>query len=162
MTLIIKVEGITKLWIYNDELRDLYGRIRSYLNQCDTLLTDPLLKASTVLQHIFLSPESKYQRVYEALTTAQNKISSHLLKKVQSFKGKETELEDDITSTGPDRILRSFLSYTLTYLQRLLLSPRAKPIAEFRSSRSSPIIFATTATGDSDGDGNLNVLRGSY
>jgi hypothetical protein len=46
--------------------------------------------------------------------------------------------------------------------QRLVLSPRAKPITEFRSSRSSPIIFATTATGDSDGDGNLNVLRGSH
>jgi hypothetical protein len=45
---------------------------------------------------------------------------------------------------------------------RLLLSPRAKPIAEFRSSRSSPIIFATTATGDTDGDGNLNALRGSH
>jgi hypothetical protein len=43
-----------------------------------------------------------------------------------------------------------------------VLSPRAKPIAEFRSRRSLLIIFATTATGDSDGDGNLNALRGSY
>jgi hypothetical protein len=119
VTRMIEVEGVTKLWICDDELRDLYGRMRSYLNQRDALLTDPLLESSTVLQHIFLSPEPKCQGVCEALTAAQDEVSSHLLEKVQSFEGKETELGDDMTPTGPGPMLPSFLSYTLAYLQRL-------------------------------------------
>lgn len=118
MTRMIEVEGTTRLWICDEELRNVYDHIRSDLNQCEALSTDPLLESSTVLQHIFLSPEPKCQRIYEALTVAQNEVSLHLLEKVRSFEGKETELGDNMTPTGPGPMLRSFLSYTLAYLQR--------------------------------------------
>jgi hypothetical protein len=118
MTRMIEVEGITRLWICDEELRNLYDRIRSDLNQREPLSIDPLLESSTVLQYIFLSPEPKSQHIYEALTAAQNEVSSRLLEKVRSFEGKETELGDDMASTGPGPMLRSFLSYTLVYLQR--------------------------------------------
>jgi hypothetical protein len=118
ITRIIKLEGITRLWICDEELRNVYDHIRSDLNQREALSTDPLLESSTVLQHFFLSPEPKCQHLYEALTTAQDEVSSHLLEKVRSFEGKGTELEDDMTPTGPGPMLRSFLSYTLAYLQR--------------------------------------------
>jgi hypothetical protein len=114
----IEVDGITRLWICDEELGNLYDRIRSDLSRCEILSTDPLLESSTVLQHIFLSPESEYQHICEALTVAQNEVSSRLLERLRSFEGKETELQDNMTSTGPGPMLRSFLSYTLAYLQR--------------------------------------------
>jgi hypothetical protein len=114
----IEVEGVTKLWICDEGLRNLYHYTIRNLNQSEALSTDPLLELSTVLQSIFLSPEPKCQHICEALTAAQDEVSSHLLKKLRSFEGKETELGDDMTSTGPGPMLRSFLSYALAYLQR--------------------------------------------
>jgi hypothetical protein len=119
----IGVDGVTRLWICDEELRNLYDHAYCDLNQRKALFTgplleDPLLESSTVLQHIFLSPEPKSQHIHEVLTATQCEVSSHLFEKVQSFKGKETELGDDMTPTGPGPMLRSFISYTLAYLQR--------------------------------------------
>jgi hypothetical protein len=122
VTRMIEVEGITRLWICDKELRNLYGHAHRNLNQrraifTGPLLEDPLLESSTVLQHIYLSPEPKSRHIYKALAAAQREVSSHLLKKVQSFKGKETELGDGMTPTRPGPMPRSFISYTLAYLQ---------------------------------------------